>query len=140
MGWRASKSECNLLSPKTNSWHVFCVNTNSGTALLRIRSGRFEIRSTWYALIEAENEEMVTNVPKDIIDAVNTAGMNKARMSLEKTLVMGFLAGAFIAFGGFLAISVPGVLTGRIKWFAWMRNMFLSYKGSFEVLTDLKTT
>ncbi|MBW2246391.1 MAG: formate/nitrite transporter family protein [Deltaproteobacteria bacterium] len=119
---------------------------------------------------------MVTKAPKDIITAVNTAGMNKAKMSLEKTLLMGFLAGAFIAFGGFLAImvgggipgikmtnpglqkfvfggtfpvglmlvviagselftgntaiSVPGVLTGRIKWLAWMRNMFLSYTGN----------
>ena len=119
---------------------------------------------------------MVTKVPKDIITAVNTAGMNKAKMSLEKTLVMGFLVGAFIAFGGFLAImvgggipgikmtnpgfqkfvfggtfpvglmlvviagselftgntaiSVPGVLSGRIKWFAWMGNMFLSYTGN----------
>ena len=51
---------------------------------------------------------MVTKLPKDIIQAINTAGMNKAKMSFEKTLVMGFLAGAFIAFGGFLAIMVGG--------------------------------
>ncbi len=119
---------------------------------------------------------MSTKLPKEIIQAVNNAGLNKAKMSLEKTLVMGFLAGAFIAFGGFLAImvgggipgiksvnpglqkfifggtfpvglmlvviagselftgntaiSVPGVLSGRIKWLAWIKNMFLSYAGN----------
>jgi len=119
---------------------------------------------------------MGTKLPKDIVQAVNTAGMVKARMGIEKTLVMGFLAGAFIAFGGFLAImvgggtpgiksinpglqkflfggtfpvglmlvviagselftgntaiSVPGVLSGRISWLAWLRNMFLSYTGN----------
>lgn len=119
---------------------------------------------------------MVTKLPKDIVQAINNAGMNKAKMSFEKTLVMGFLAGAFIAFGGFLAImvggglpgikmtnpgfqkfvfggtfpvglmlvviagselftgntaiSIPGVLSGRIKCFSWIRNMFLSYAGN----------
>src|SRR5210317_395605 len=119
---------------------------------------------------------MVTKLPEDIIKVINTAGMNKAKMSFEKTLVMGFLAGAFIAFGGLLAImvggglpgikmtnpgfqkfvfggtfpvglmlvviagselftgntaiSVPGVLSGRIKCFAWVKNMFLSYTGN----------
>lgn len=55
---------------------------------------------------------MVTKLPKDIIQAVNIAGMNKAKMSFEKTLVMGFLAGAFIAFSGFLAIMVGGGMPG----------------------------
>ena len=119
---------------------------------------------------------MVTKLPEDIIKVINTAGMNKAKMRIEKTLVMGFLAGAFIAFGGLLAImvggglpgikmtnpgfqkfvfggtfpvglmlvviagselftgntaiSVPGVLSGRIKCFAWVKNMFLSYTGN----------
>jgi len=119
---------------------------------------------------------MVTKLPKEIVKAVNAAGMVKAKMSVQKTLVMGFLAGAFVAFGGFLAImvggglpgikmtnpgfqkfvfggtfpvglmlvviagselftgntaiSVPGVLSRRIKCFAWLRNMFLSYTGN----------
>lgn len=55
---------------------------------------------------------MVTKLPKEIIQAINAAGMVKAKMSLEKTLVMGFLAGAFVAFGGFLAIMVGGGLPG----------------------------
>jgi len=119
---------------------------------------------------------MSTKLPKDIVQAVNNAGMAKAKMSIDKTLVMGFLAGAFIAFGALLAImvgggtpgiksinpgfqkllfggtfpvglmlvviagselftgntaiSVPGVLSGRISWLAWIRNMFLSYTGN----------
>ncbi|PLX45847.1 MAG: formate transporter, partial [Desulfobacteraceae bacterium] len=55
---------------------------------------------------------MVTKLPEDIIKVINTAGMNKAKMRIEKTLVMGFLAGAFIAFGGLLAIMVGGGLPG----------------------------
>jgi formate/nitrite transporter len=119
---------------------------------------------------------MVTKLPKEIVKAINVAGMVKAKMNFEKTLVLGFLAGAFIAFGGFLAImvggglpgikmanpgfqkfvfggtfpvglmlvviagselftgntaiSVPGVLSGRIKCLAWLRNMCLSYTGN----------
>ncbi|CAB1084653.1 Formate efflux transporter FocA [Olavius algarvensis Delta 1 endosymbiont] len=42
--------------------------------------------------------------PYEIVKAANQAGLVKARMGLAKTLLMGFLAGAFIAFGGFLAI------------------------------------
>ncbi|MDH3573761.1 MAG: hypothetical protein OET07_08025 [Desulfobacteraceae bacterium] len=42
---------------------------------------------------------MVIKLPKDIIQAINAAGMNKAKMRFEKTLVMGFLTRAFIALG-----------------------------------------
>ena len=114
--------------------------------------------------------------PYEIVKAANQAGLVKARMGLAKTLLMGFLAGAFIAFGGFLAImvgggvpgigthnpglqkfifgavfpvglmlvviagselftgntaiSVPGVLSKRISWFAWLKNLLLSYTGN----------
>ncbi|MHB1355155.1 MAG: formate/nitrite transporter family protein [Anaerolineae bacterium] len=44
--------------------------------------------------------------PKAIIEAVATAGCAKASLSISKQLVLGFLAGAFIAFGGMLAITV----------------------------------
>ena len=50
--------------------------------------------------------------PYNIVQAVKDAGLNKARMGLTKTLLMGFLAGAFIAFGGFLAIMVGGGVPG----------------------------
>ena len=51
---------------------------------------------------------MVYKTPYKIVEAANQAGLVKARMGLTKTLLMGFLAGAFIAFGGFLAIMVGG--------------------------------
>jgi len=119
---------------------------------------------------------MVYKAPYDIVKAVNEAGLVKARMGLTKTLIMGFLAGAFIAFGGLLAIvvgggipgikfanpglqkfifgavfpvglmlvviagaelftgntavSIPGVLSGRILWFDWLKNLILSYSGN----------
>ena len=44
--------------------------------------------------------------PQAIVEAACTAGCAKTRLSIPKQLVMGFLAGAFIAFGGFLAIVV----------------------------------
>ena len=119
---------------------------------------------------------MVYKRPYEIVAAVNQAGLVKARMTVSKTLIMGFLAGAFIAFGGFLAImvgggipdikvhnpglqkfifgavfpvglmlvviagselftgntavSIPGVLSRRISWLGWLKNMFLSYTGN----------
>ena len=44
--------------------------------------------------------------PKAIVEAACNAGCGKASLSIPKQLVLGFLAGAFIAFGGFLAIVV----------------------------------
>ena len=114
--------------------------------------------------------------PKEVVKSINMAGMAKAQMEFDKTLIMGFMAGAFIAFGGLLAIkvgggvpgikatdpglqnfifgavfpvglmlvviagaelftgntavSVPSVLSGRISWVAWLRNLFISYAGN----------
>ncbi len=44
--------------------------------------------------------------PKATMEAVSIAGCNKASLSVPKQLVLGFLAGAFIAIGGMLAITV----------------------------------
>jgi formate/nitrite transporter len=44
--------------------------------------------------------------PKAIVEAACTAGCGKAGLSVSKQLVLGFLAGAYIAFGGLLAIVV----------------------------------
>ena len=44
--------------------------------------------------------------PKAIVEAVSTAGCAKADLSLSKQSTLGFLAGAFIAIGGLLAIVV----------------------------------
>jgi formate/nitrite transporter len=44
--------------------------------------------------------------PKDTVCAVENVGCAKANLPWDKLLVLGFLAGAFIAFGGLLAIIV----------------------------------
>jgi formate transporter len=44
--------------------------------------------------------------PKAIVEAASTAGCAKADLSIPKQLALSFLAGAFIAFGGLLAIVV----------------------------------
>jgi formate/nitrite transporter len=44
--------------------------------------------------------------PKGIVEAACSAGCTKTELSISKQLVLGFLAGAFIAFGGLLAIVV----------------------------------
>lgn len=44
--------------------------------------------------------------PKAIVETACTAGCTKAGLTIPKQLVMGFLAGAYIAFGGLLAIVV----------------------------------
>lgn len=44
--------------------------------------------------------------PREIVGAVCSAGSAKARLALPKQLVLGFLAGVFVALGGLLAIVV----------------------------------
>ncbi|ACN17892.1 FdhC [Desulforapulum autotrophicum HRM2] len=119
---------------------------------------------------------MVYRSPSEVVRAVNIAGLTKVKMGFDKTLIMGFMAGAFIAFGGLLAIkvggglpgikaanpglqsfifgavfpvglmlvviagaelftgntavSIPGVLSRKISWILWLRNLFLSYCGN----------
>jgi formate transporter len=119
---------------------------------------------------------MAYKSPGLTLQAINAAGLTKAGLGFDKTLIMGFMAGAFIAFGGLLAvmvgggapgvkesnpglqklifggvfplglmlvviagaelftgntaISIPGVLSGRISWIAWLRNLFISYTGN----------
>jgi formate transporter len=51
---------------------------------------------------------MTFKPPKETLCAMRDAGLGKASLSLSKLLVLGFLAGAFIAFGGLLAIIVGG--------------------------------
>jgi formate/nitrite transporter len=48
--------------------------------------------------------------PKEITQAGITAGASKAKLSWDKALVASFLAGAYIAFGGLLAITVSSGL------------------------------
>jgi formate transporter len=53
---------------------------------------------------------MPTKDPKAITDAGTVTGVKKARLAPNKALVAGFLAGAYIAFGGLLAITVSAGL------------------------------
>jgi len=49
---------------------------------------------------------MAFKSPQAIVETVCSAGCNKANLPISKQLVLGFLAGAYIAFGGLLAIVI----------------------------------
>jgi formate/nitrite transporter len=57
---------------------------------------------------------MAFNDPKAITDVATTKGAEKARLPWDKALVAGFLAGAYIAFGGLLAITVSAGLDPKL--------------------------
>jgi formate transporter len=62
-------------------------------------------------LIEAVKEDTVGyKDPKGITDAATAAGAAKAQLPAHKALVAGFMAGAFIALGGLLAVSTSAGL------------------------------
>jgi len=48
------------------------------------------------------------NTPKEVIGIVNKMAQAKGNYKVSKTLILAFLAGAYIAFGGLLAIIVGG--------------------------------
>lgn len=48
------------------------------------------------------------NTPKEVIKIVNNLALSKGDYKVKKTLALAFLAGAYIAFGGLLAIIVGG--------------------------------
>jgi len=50
--------------------------------------------------------------PKDTTCSVDNIGCNKTEMAFGPLLTLGFLAGAFIAFGGLLAVIVGGGVPG----------------------------
>ena len=53
---------------------------------------------------------MATKAPEEITEAAVETGVKKARVSWNKALVGGFLAGAYIAFGGLVSIAVTSGL------------------------------
>src|SRR5512144_1392116 len=57
---------------------------------------------------------MAFKKPDQIVVAGTETGAAKARMSRDKYVVGGFLAGAFIAFGGLLAITVSAGLDPKV--------------------------
>ncbi|WP_066217859.1 formate/nitrite transporter family protein [Formosa haliotis] len=48
------------------------------------------------------------NSPKEGIKIVNEIALNKEGYTVSKTLILAFLAGAYVAFGGLLAIIISG--------------------------------
>jgi formate transporter len=48
--------------------------------------------------------------PKEITETGTTTGVTKSKLRWDKALVGGFLGGAYIAFGGLLAITVSSGL------------------------------
>lgn len=52
------------------------------------------------------------NSPKEVINIVNKLALNKGDYKISKTLILAFLAGAYIAFGGLLALIVGGGTPG----------------------------
>src|SRR4029453_6995518 len=57
---------------------------------------------------------MVTKEPADIAHAAVATGIKKAELRWDKTLVGSFLAGAYIGFGGLVAITVSSGLDPKI--------------------------
>jgi formate/nitrite transporter len=54
---------------------------------------------------EAEGERVAFKKPQEITETGIETGVTKSKMSWDKALVAGFLAGAYIAFGGLLALT-----------------------------------
>ena len=52
------------------------------------------------------------NTPKQIVEIVSDVAKVKASTSVSKTLVLAFLAGAYIAIGGLLAVMIGGGIPG----------------------------
>ena len=57
---------------------------------------------------------MATKSPEEITEAGIEMGAKKAGMSIDKVMVAGFLAGAYIAFGALLAITVTAGMDEKI--------------------------
>ena len=52
------------------------------------------------------------NTPKQIVEIVSDVAKTKAATSTSKTLILAFLAGAYIAIGGLLAVIIGGGIPG----------------------------
>lgn len=63
------------------------------------------------ALARPGGRDIAFKVPADIAKAAIAAGCTKCNMTWQKLLVLGFLAGAYIAFGALLSEIVAGGLS-----------------------------
>ena len=50
--------------------------------------------------------------PKEILNQISKSGSAKVETNTQKVLILSFLAGAYIAFAGFLAIKIGGGIPG----------------------------
>jgi len=71
---------------------------------------------------------MTFKVPADIAKAAIAAGCTKCNITWQKLLVLGFLAGAYIAFGALLSEIVAGVYQTALS----LRLMALSGRSPFQ--------
>ncbi len=79
-------------------------------AVLR-RADRIVIQTRWLAIILVTMDPtMSLATPKEIADAVVQTGVRKSSLALLPLLILGFMAGAFIAFGFLLDIRVTAQL------------------------------
>ena len=72
---------------------------------------------------------MKVKKPKVIVDLLIEAAKRKNKLSIVNMLLLGFLAGAFVALGGLLAIRVVAFLPGEI----WGSMTRLFFAGVFPV-------
>ncbi|AKX95037.1 formate transporter [Moorella thermoacetica] len=72
---------------------------------------------------------MAFKLPKEVAMDIVQAGVKKAALPVNKTLVLGFLAGAYIALGGLLAVRVSGAVPNEV----WGSLQKLIFAGVFPV-------
>ena len=66
---------------------------------------------------------MKVKSPEEIVELLTNSGVKKANLSIINMLILGFLAGAFVAMGGLLAIRVGALLPSEI-WGSMSRFFF----------------
>lgn len=66
---------------------------------------------------------MKVKKPEAIVELLTTSGEKKANLSIINMLILGFLAGAFVAMGGLLAVRIGALLPGEI-WGSMSRFLF----------------
>ena len=69
---------------------------------------RSETMAAAAPVLPAKIKTIVFHTPKEASETMMAGGIAKAKISWEKTLFLGFLAGAYVAFGGTLAITIAG--------------------------------
>ena len=88
---------------------------------------------------------MAWKTPAEIAQAAVTVGKAKTLINPDKLILLGFLAGAYIAFGGFLAVAVGGATNAELLGKGVQRLLFagvfpvgflLAMIGGAEIFTE----